>query len=316
MIQFPITYTNGNSTVTIHEDGTKIRDYDGSTLLCDYPESCDLKITNYCDLGDKYDDYGNLISKSKTCPYCHEMSHNKGQHADLHKIVKLWKDAPKGTELAIGGGNPLAHPDLEWFLTEMKSIGVLCNITVNILHLNSSSQYIKYLQDHQLIHGLGISYRGKNLVLPDNIDYKNAVFHLILGVHTFNDCMAVMQWSRNKGVPTKILLLGYKQYGNGSKYYSDFIGKQLDKWKKDIVKLMLYDKIVLSFDNLALDQLEMQNKLSSNAWDKFYMGRDGVATFYCDAIEERFSLSSTCSIKHPLESLKDMFTTVKGMKNA
>lgn len=42
-------YKNGNTLVTLLNDGTKIREYEG-TPISEFPESIDIKITNYCDL--------------------------------------------------------------------------------------------------------------------------------------------------------------------------------------------------------------------------------------------------------------------------
>lgn len=54
-------YINGNTLVTIYNDGTKIREYNKDPQP-EFPESIDLKITDYCDMG---------------CPYCHESSTKK-----------------------------------------------------------------------------------------------------------------------------------------------------------------------------------------------------------------------------------------------
>ena len=61
------SYMNGNTLVTIYEDGTKVREYDGTPVPV-HPESMDVKITNACDAG---------------CRYCHEKSVPSGKHADL-----------------------------------------------------------------------------------------------------------------------------------------------------------------------------------------------------------------------------------------
>ncbi|HHT23450.1 MAG TPA: hypothetical protein GXZ87_09125 [Bacteroidales bacterium] len=81
------TYKNGNSQVTIYEDGTKVRRY-SEPLLLEFPESIDIKITNYCDLG---------------CKFCHEMSDIAGKHADLNKLLTVLQGLSPGVELAIGG---------------------------------------------------------------------------------------------------------------------------------------------------------------------------------------------------------------------
>lgn len=43
-------YQNGNTTVTILYDGTKIREYENSPQVV-HPESIDVKITNHCNKG-------------------------------------------------------------------------------------------------------------------------------------------------------------------------------------------------------------------------------------------------------------------------
>lgn len=44
-------YQNGNVTTTIHSDGTKVNEWEGD-MLVEFPSSCDLKITQFCDLSD------------------------------------------------------------------------------------------------------------------------------------------------------------------------------------------------------------------------------------------------------------------------
>ena len=44
------TYKNGDTQVTIYADGTKERDITHGTNA-EFPESMDVKITNWCDAG-------------------------------------------------------------------------------------------------------------------------------------------------------------------------------------------------------------------------------------------------------------------------
>lgn len=90
-------YLNGNVTVTLFDNGTKIQEWDDNEgAHPDYPNSMDIKITDYCDLG---------------CAWCHEKSTIKGIHSDLEYLLDILQNLPKGTELAIGGGNPLVILD-------------------------------------------------------------------------------------------------------------------------------------------------------------------------------------------------------------
>ena len=129
-------YENGNHITKIYDDGTKIKETghfefrplpgmkggpkiwvpdDADHFTYDFPENADIKITDYCDAG---------------CAYCHENSTVKGVHGDLRRIEKTIDSLHAGTELAIGGGNALAHPDLIWFLEKLKKKGVITNIFV------------------------------------------------------------------------------------------------------------------------------------------------------------------------------------------
>ncbi len=316
MIDFPITYKNGNVAVTIDFDGTKTCEWpDGEEAVYDLPTSCDMKITNHCDLGDVYNDAGELVSRSKTCEFCHEMSNNKGKHADLEKVWEIWKEAAPGSELAIGGGNPLDHPDLLTFLYRLKSVKVIANMTVNFYHTRRYQEMIKTLQREKLIHGLGLSYRGvTSLYVLPNIDYSNVVFHMILGVHDYNDCKEVIKWCNARDIKPKILLLGYKTYGNGLDYYTQGIELKLEQWKKDIINLLGKDGLTVSFDNKALAQLEMKKVLSQKAWDEFYMGDEGTSTLYFSAVDNKFAMNSTSPTLYdvyPGITPKDMLNIIR-----
>lgn len=284
-------YQNGNVQTTIYEDGTKINEWpDEEEPRFEYPGSCDVKITNYCDM-------------DSVCVYCHEMSNKQGQHGDLELIKKVWSNQLPGTEMAIGGGNPLAHPDLPNFLTHLTGQGVIPNMTVNMLHMKRFVDMIRGFQNDKLMYGLGISYRGKKSMnlLPENIDYKNVVFHMIMGIHDLEDIKTVVGWCKQRNYTPKILLLGYKTVGHGKEYYGEDVQRNIDAWESNwIRRVMRFRGIVLSFDNLALSQLKMRNKISQDTWNEFYMGDDGTSTNYVCAVTKTFAKSSTSSIRYPL----------------
>lgn len=299
------SYQNGNVKVSIFEDGTKVREWPDDEQPCvKYPESCDLKITQYCDL-------------DSICVYCHEMSNKKGKHGDLDLISKIWETQLPGTELAIGGGNPLAHPDIESFLRKVTSHGIIPNVTMNMLHMKKFGPTIKRFQEERLIYGLGVSYRGKDGLsyMPDDICYSNVVFHMILGVHTLTDCIRVVHWCRDRKVTPKILLLGYKTYGKGKDYYNAELQAELDRWKElDLSRLLTFSSISLSFDNLAIKQLDLQNQVSPEAWSLLYQGEDGNHTFYVDAVEGKVARTSTSDVRYPIsatDTIVDIFDKVK-----
>ena len=137
-------YQNGNATVSIYDDGTKIR-MSMEQAKPEFPESMDIKITDYCDAG---------------CVMCHEKSTRKGIHGNLETTLNLLKQLPAGVEIAIGGGNPLSHPDLYHFLEETKKHGIISSMTINELHYNDKNfqDVIKILVGLDYIKGVGYSY--------------------------------------------------------------------------------------------------------------------------------------------------------------
>jgi hypothetical protein len=299
-------YKNGNVNVEIYSDGTKIREWpDGEKPVSEYPESCDLKITQYCDM-------------DAICVYCHEMSNKQGQHGDLDVIDSIWASQMPGTELAIGGGNPLAHPGLPDFLWKMKTRGIIPNVTANIMHMKKFAPMIRGLQADELIYGLGISYRGpKSLVLlPEDIDYSNVVFHMIMGIHDLNDCRAVIDWCVERNITPKILLLGYKTFGNGIHHYTDELKQTLGIWKNVYLRSLLQSqhRVVVSFDNLAISQLDLKAQVSDDVWSELFQGEDGNHTFYIDAVKQEVARTSTSDVRYTYsmgDDIRDLFSKVK-----
>jgi hypothetical protein len=66
---------------------------------------------------------------------------------------------------------------------------------------------------------------------------------------------------------------------------------------------------VVSFDNLALKQLETKRLLSEDQWNEFYMGDDGSHTMYIDCINKQFARSSVA----PVEDRRDLMDDIKPM---
>lgn len=264
-------YHNGNTTVTIMSDGTKIREYENAPEIF-HPESIDVKITDYCDMG---------------CAYCHESSTIKGVHADLNKLLNIFEGLPPGVELAIGGGNPLSHPNLIEFLQTLKEKGLIANITINQGHLKTYQDMIVYLIKNELVKGVGISITNNNfsyikplLEITDNI-----VYHIIAGVNKVEIIEKLIELGK-----CKVLILGYKLFGFGVKYHSKEVDNELKKWYKILPTFV--GKCTLSFDNLAIEQLKVRRLFTHDGWNKFYMGDDFCFTMYIDAVKQQYAPTS------------------------
>lgn len=294
------SYINGNYRVDIYDDGTKVRETlheDATRFIPQFAENCDVKITDKCDGG---------------CPMCYEGCTVNGKHADLRNTVLCLESLHPYTEMALNG-NDLTHPDLVWFLRELKRLKVIANLTVNQIHLERNEGLIDYLVSEGLIHGLGISLRK---VTPDFIrlvkKYDNAVIHVINGVVTEEQMMALA----DNGL--KVLILGYKMRGRGSDYFDDNIydiGENM-KWLKANLKKLIPHFKVISFDNLAIAQLRVRDLLSDEKWNEFYMGDDGDYTFYMDLVKGEFAQNSVTNERHPLmRNIDDMFNRIRDEKS-
>lgn len=291
------TYANGNYTVMLLSDGTKIRFNNKATMRADFPESIDLKISNKCSgpngLG--------------PCGFCHEQSHPNGELANLSH--PLLDSLHSYTELALGGGNVLEHPDLFPFLSRMKDKNVICNMTLHLDHFLGADSYIKYLQEEGYIYGVGISVN--KVIDRDTIDkimaIPNTVVHTIAGIMPQEGYKSL--YDRN----IKLLILGYKNYGRGAEYikHDDGIMDRIGILHDNIMDMMNHFNLI-SFDNLALEQLRVKDLVNPETWERSYMGDDGGYSMYIDLVKEQFAKSSV-SPRNDINSnvIEDLFNQVK-----
>lgn len=296
-------YPNGNYTVHIYDDGTKIRENDLDFFAPEYPESMDIKITNSCD---------------RMCPFCHEASTPNGKHGDILNLPFLDTLLPY-TELAIGGGNPLEHPDLIPFLQSLKRRKLIANMTVNQAHFLQNLSLLHDLTEQGLIYGLGVSYihetPSKQIeeLCAAVCSFPNAVFHIINGMISYDEMNVLSKFE------PKILVLGYKEFRRGIENFE----KHAEIIRKN--QEMLYGLLptivrdgwfkVVSFDNLAVRQLNASRLVPPEDWAEQYMGDDGNFTMYVDAVNREYAVSSVSKERYPItDNIKDMFSVVSKAK--
>lgn len=288
------SYKNGNYKVFIFDDGSMIRHTEEDTYKAEFPDSMDIKITNRCD--------GN-------CMFCHEKSTPEGSHGKILDIPFLNSLRPY-TQLAIGGGNVLEHPDFIPFLIWCKERNLIASITLNQKHFMENLDTVRYLVDNKLIYGLGVSLVYPTPEFINTVkEFENAVIHVIAGIVS----SSVMEKLYHNDL--KLLILGYKRFGNGKDYYKlhqSPVDLNINWLKKEIVNIVKKFNTV-SFDNLAISQLNIKDILSEDMWDKFYMGDDGSHTMYVDTVNKEYAVSSTSTVRHSYnnEKIEDMFKVVK-----
>lgn len=286
-------YKNGNYTVRMYDNGTKVRFNDKDHFAPAFAENCDVKITDKCDGG---------------CPFCYEGCTANGKHGDILN-PKFLDTLHPYTELAING-NDLSHPDLVPFMYKMQEKKIILNMTVNQIHFERHFDVIKEWTDKKLIYGLGVSLREPTVEFVNKIkQIPNSVIHIINGIFS-NDDYEVL---KDNGL--KVLILGYKNLRRGTDYYNSCHDNVQSKmsWLYGKLGDMLVHFEVISFDNLAIEQLKVQRFLTKEEWESFYMGDDGSFTFYIDMVDGTFGKNSLATERYPiLDNVDDMFKKIKG----
>lgn len=286
-------YRNGNYNVTIFSDGTKIRETDEDDFISAHPENIDIKISDYCDMG---------------CPMCHENSTVNGKHGDILNADFINTLHPY-TELAIGGGNPLAHPHLIPFLEKLRERNIIPNLTINQRHFEKDRQLIRKLVDDKLVYGIGVSLVEATSDFVNLIkQYDNAV------IHTINGILTAKQVEILKNNNLKMLILGYKIFRRGVDFFNaasdTIINNQI--WLDNALPEIVQQFKAVSFDNLAIKQLNVKQLMSEEEWNEFYMGDDGQYTMYIDMVNRKFAKNSIAETRYDLlDNIDDMFTVVK-----
>lgn len=293
-----VTYRNGNYDVRLNlSDGTKIRYNDSDFFHADRPESMDITISTYCEMG---------------CEFCYAGCSKNGKHADImyHSFID---NLEPYTELALNGNEPL-HPDLVPFLYKCRELKLIPSLTVNQHTFMKNIELLKALCDQKLIYGLGISLSDPTDEFIEEVSkFPNAVVHVINGIIT----MDKLRYMAHKGL--KILILGYKSIRRGKSLYKreNVQIEQLKSAFYDVLQKVIEEEWfeVISFDNLAIEQLDVKRLMSDEEWRKFYLGDDGTHTFYVNLVDGTFSKSSIETKCFPImDDATKMFNIARELK--
>jgi len=286
------TYKNGNTYTALYEDGTKEHFTMDNDFKFDFAESCDIQISQCCDNG---------------CEWCYYGCSPTGKHGKLTGW-KFFETMHPYTEIAINLQYPVPD-ELTEFLNIMKNKNIIVNITINQNHFMNPfiQSFIKQLIDMDLIKGIGISLTNpkQEKFIETVKQYPNTVIHVIAGITPLKDIEYLM------GHNLKLLILGYKAVGRGARYFTDYysyVCGDIERLENNLINILNRFKVV-SFDNLAIEQLHLKDKLSEKEWETFYGGDDGTVTFFIDLVKGVFAKSSLSPITYPIgdKTIDEMF---------
>lgn len=291
------SYYNGNVFTIIDLDtGTKQHFTKDDEFNYDFAECCDVNISNRCNNG---------------CLECSYGCTPTGAFGELCDWKFLDTMHPY-TEIAINIQDPLP-PNLLPFLTKMKNKKVIVNCTVNQNHFmrEDFQMLFEYLIENELINGIGISLMDPTQEgFVDTVKkYPTAVIHVIAGYTHPEDIGFLM------GDGLKILILGYKTKGRGFDYFLDNAETILEniKWLASSIDEIFDGFDTVSFDNLAIRQLDLESKIPPNEWEVIYCGEDGTNTFFIDLVTGTFAVSSISDTHYDIGNLSidEMFKVIR-----
>lgn len=288
-------YKNGNADITITEDGTREIEYE-DVLKLEYPLNIDIRVSTRCSFG------MNPKTGRAFCSFCHESATTNGAECDYEELKGKLSGLPAGIELAIGGN--IISAELIDFCEWATNQGYIVNLTVNQGHVATYQLQLDELISNGWIKGLGISYRRS--LEKDNVPerfkrYEHTVLHVIAGIDDINDILNYTSY-------TKVLVLGEKDFGFNSGNV-DLSNRGHKEWLWWIHKMFsVFD--VVSFDNLALKQLNVKRFFADDNWEVFNQNEH---SFYIDAVNKVLAPSSRSSDKTNWDeyTLKDYFKKIK-----
>lgn len=284
---------NGNYTMTILRDGTKIRSERLINAHPEKPEAIELKITDQCDL---------------QCPMCFENSNPNGQKADILNtgFLDILDTLLPYTEINISGGNPLSHPDLIPFLKECEKRKILTSITVNQKHFIDSYALLRGCIDAGLIYDTYVSVIKVDAALIALIrQTPNTIVTVVNGVIEPDQMKALYDY----GLHLKIL--GYKDVNRGLTAHSANTDSNMQFMYNEFPAIV-DSFMAVSLDNLALEQLKLCEFCSDEQWKDCYKDDDGRFTMYIDLVTHEYAKNSISTQRYPLDNdIGVMFSKVR-----
>lgn len=268
-----IAYRFDKNVVTFFDrsNGTKIRVGIGPYRKATYPELCDIKITDWCDMG---------------CKFCYQDSTLLGRHATMNnmKIIATQLGKAKVYEVALGGGETTGHPHFIEILQMFRDHNIIPNFTTK-----KPAMVRKYWNDIGHLIG-GFAYSAENAAqvksagkLLRNIPNDKASLHYVMGLgdkeHFKNYLRAASE------INWRVTLLGYKTTGRGK----NVIPFPYDWWIDAVNELIEEGTCPsLSIDTPLAEQYDGVMPV-----EKFmYHTREGAFSMYIDAVSMEMGASS------------------------
>lgn len=185
------------------------KEFDDDPLFAPWPELADISISNHC---------------TKDCNYCYRDSHENHSFMsveDYEYVLRCLNHSSWGNvfQVALGGGEPLEHPDFLEIIEITNEFGVVPNFTTNGIHLNRNiTKSIK-----GKVGAVAISISNIDEIMTTNLevllesDVKTNI-HFILSRRSIKQAIRILKGEYNNILSglNAIIFLTYKSTGRAN----------------------------------------------------------------------------------------------------
>jgi hypothetical protein len=266
--------------------GTKVRfsfdDLKRPYTKATVPELVDIKITDFCD---------------RQCKFCYQDSSVTGKHANDHYFYQITETLAslRVFEVAIGGGEPMSHPQIGSFIKELRQAGVVPNITTRRTNWLRDPKLVRTVFDNvgrvafSCEHG---SHARQFLALVESagISRDKVGIHVIpelTGAAVLEDILAVV------GCDVAVTLLGLKRTGRGKELGKYDIDKP-DCWIEPTLRQSEHRWTTVGIDTTLAKSCHKELK-ALKVDERFYDTKDGKFSMYLDLVRPSIGPSSYVS---------------------
>jgi MoaA/NifB/PqqE/SkfB family radical SAM enzyme len=276
---------NGYWTLFNRDNGNKIRLFlspkQDKITKAFAPELVDLKITDFCD---------------KRCSFCYQGSTKNGEHGNTNYINNVIYMLKKYQifEVALGGGEPTAHPDFEKILRTCRWNYVIPNFTTKTLDwlkndtrrneiLSYAGGFAFSVNNNREVRELGF------LLEKYGIDRSRVQVQVIDGVVSDWSFPHILKECAYHNLA--LTILGFKPTGRGEKFADHRQPYKFD-WIEMVKKARHHgDYVTIGVDTLIVQKY--QDAFREEGIDEiFFTPEEGKFSCYIDGVKQEIGPSS------------------------
>ncbi len=276
------------------------------------PELIDLKITDHC---------------MANCDFCYQDSTYEGKHGDYNEIQGLFysMESAEVFEVAIGGGEPTTHPKFADILRTAYNCNVIPNFTTYSTDWLNNEEVLKVVIKYVgcvavSIHNKRDIWKYSRIAEALNIcGYSEGKqirvsIQMIIGQMPYSEIKEIIELiSTYPSYPKPVVtLLGHKTTGRGNNATGLSLPYDIE-WIH-LVHFAKKQNINLGIDAVLVEKFK-GNLIGNGIKKELMVAKEGVHSFYIDAVNKEWGISSYCDEMKAYQTPYDLFKNYEKDKN-